>query len=67
MLAPTTLAGAPVFPVSAVTGRGIEALRAYLHAAAQALPAGVYIAMNGQIFDPETTRKNVEMNRFEAI
>ena len=38
LLAPTTLAGAPVFPVSAVTGQGIEALRAYLHAAAQALP-----------------------------
>ena len=35
--------------------------------AAQTLAAGVYIAMNGQIFDPETTRKNVELNRFEAI
>lgn len=38
LLAPTTLAGVPVFPVSAVTGQGVEALRAYLHAAAQALP-----------------------------
>ena len=35
--------------------------------AAQTLTAGVYIAMNGQVFDPETTRKNVELNRFEAI
>ena len=35
--------------------------------AAQTLAEGVYIAMNGHIFDPETTRKNVEMNRFEAI
>ncbi len=35
-------------------------------AAAQALPAGVYIAMNGQIFDPERVRKNREANRFEA-
>jgi len=35
--------------------------------AAQTLAAGVYIAMNGQVFDPETTRKNVELNRFEAI
>ena len=34
--------------------------------AAQTLPPGVYIAMNGQIFDPQTTRKNVEENRFEA-
>lgn len=35
--------------------------------AAQALPPGVYIAMNGQIFDPQHSRKNVEMNRFEVI
>jgi L-asparaginase len=35
--------------------------------AAQTLAEGVYIAMNGQLFDPEATRKNVEMNRFEAI
>jgi L-asparaginase len=34
--------------------------------AAQTLPPGVYIAMNGQIFDPQTTRKNVEENRFET-
>jgi len=35
--------------------------------AVQLLPAGVWIAMNGQIFDPERSRKNIEMNRFEAI
>ena len=35
--------------------------------AAQTLAEGVYIAMNGQLFDPERTRKNVAMNRFEAI
>jgi len=34
--------------------------------AAQTLAEGVYITMNGQVFDPATTRKNVEMNRFEA-
>lgn len=33
--------------------------------AAQTLPAGVYIAMNGRIFDPLTARKNVTLNRFE--
>ena len=33
--------------------------------AAQILPAGVYIAMNGRIFDPLTARKNVTLNRFE--
>lgn len=35
--------------------------------AAQTLPAGVYIAMNGQIFDPLHARKNVEQNRFEVV
>ncbi len=35
--------------------------------AAQTLAEGVYITMNGQVFDPAKTRKNVEMNRFESI
>lgn len=35
--------------------------------AAQTLPPGVYISMNGQIFDPNRARKNVELNRFETI
>jgi len=35
--------------------------------AVQTLPAGVYIAMNGRIWDPLKVRKNVEANRFEAI
>ena len=35
--------------------------------AAQTLPHGVYIAMNGQIFDPFTSVKNVDQNRFEAM
>jgi L-asparaginase len=35
--------------------------------AAQTLGPGVYIAMNGCIFHPGKSRKNVEMNRFEAI
>jgi len=35
--------------------------------AVQLLPTGVWIAMNGQIYDPAKTRKNVKMNRFEAI
>jgi len=34
--------------------------------AVQTLPNGVYIAMNGQIFDPQITRKNVERNCFET-
>ena len=35
--------------------------------AVQALPPGVYIAMNGRIWDPLQVRKNVAANRFEAI
>jgi L-asparaginase len=35
--------------------------------AAQILPPGVYIAINGQIFDPDRARKNVELNRFERL
>lgn len=33
--------------------------------ALQSLPPGVYIAMNGCIFDPAKTRKNRDANRFE--
>lgn len=36
-------------------------------AAVQLLDAGIYIAINGRIFDPERARKNVALNRFEAI
>jgi len=35
--------------------------------AVQSLPAGVYIAINGRIWDPLWVRKNIEMNRFEAV
>ncbi|MBN8715481.1 asparaginase domain-containing protein [Thermomonas sp.] len=35
--------------------------------AVQCLPEGVYIAMNGRIWDPARVRKNVEANRFEEI
>ena len=35
--------------------------------AVQSLPPGVYIAMNGRIWDPAQVRKNVAANRFEAI
>ena len=33
----------------------------------QVLPPGVYIAMNGKIWDPRHVRKNVAANRFEAL
>jgi L-asparaginase len=36
-------------------------------AAVQLLPPGVYIAMNGHVFNPETTVKNVAQNRFERV
>ena len=35
--------------------------------AVQSLPPGVYIAMNGRIWDPTKVRKNVDANRFEAV
>jgi L-asparaginase len=35
-------------------------------AAVQTLPEGIYIAMNGRIFDPQHVQKNRSMNRFEA-
>lgn len=35
--------------------------------AVQSLPPGVYIAMNGRIWDPLKVRKNVAANRFESI
>jgi len=35
--------------------------------AVQSLPAGVYIAMNGRIWNPASVRKNVDANRFEAV
>ena len=34
--------------------------------AVQLLGPGVYIAMNGRIFDPRTAQKNRELNRFEV-
>ncbi len=38
LLADTALADMPVYPVSATSGQGIDALRAHLHHAAQAMP-----------------------------
>ena len=35
--------------------------------AVQSLPTGVYIAMNGRIFDPRRVRKNLEKNCFEEV
>ncbi len=35
--------------------------------AVQLLADGVYISMNGRIFDPDRTRKNRQLNRFEAL
>jgi len=33
--------------------------------ALQTLPEGVYVVMNGKVFDPRFARKNLEMDRFE--
>jgi L-asparaginase len=34
-------------------------------AAVQLLPRDVYLAMNGQIFDPRNTHKNIDLGQFE--
>jgi len=36
-------------------------------AAVQLLPTGVYLAMNGNIFDPRKVTKNRALNRFEPV
>ncbi len=36
-------------------------------AAAQTLPPGAYVAMNGRVFDPHRVRKDRERNRFEPV
>ena len=36
-------------------------------AAAQTLPPGAYLTMNGQVFDPDHVRKNREANQFERM
>jgi L-asparaginase len=36
-------------------------------AAVQVLPEGVYLVMNGRIFDPQTIRKDVARDRFVEI
>jgi len=36
-------------------------------AALQTLPEGVYIAMNGKVFDPRRARKNAQLDQFEEI
>jgi L-asparaginase len=35
--------------------------------AVQSLPPGIWIAMNGRIWDPKKVRKNREANRFEGV
>ena len=35
--------------------------------ALQTLPNGVYVVVNGRVFDPHTTRKNVAASVFEAV
>ena len=56
-------------PMNALGGPYADAWRALGTAvgAVQSLPPGVYIAMNGRIWDPAKVRKNVAANRFEAV
>ena len=38
----------------------------FAFAAVQTLPPGIYLAMNGRVFDPWSVEKNRDRNRFEA-
>ena len=33
----------------------------------QSLPFGIYIAMNGQVFNPQTVKKNYKLGIFEEL
>ena len=35
--------------------------------AVQTMPEGVYVVMNGQVFDPNKSHKNLTLDRFEAL
>jgi L-asparaginase len=35
--------------------------------AVQTLPEGVYVVMNGRVFDPHKTTKNMDLDRFERL
>jgi L-asparaginase len=39
----------------------------YAVATVQMMPPGIYVAMNGQVFDPLHARKNVACHRFEVV
>ena len=36
-------------------------------ACAELLPPGVYLAMNGRVFDPDKVEKNLDLDRFEGV
>ena len=40
---------------------------AFAVSAVQTLPNGIYVAMNGKVFQPDNVRKNVEKGVFESI
>lgn len=39
----------------------------FAFAAVQTLPAGIYITMNGRVFEPDRVRKNRSRNQFEEV
>ena len=63
----TTVAVAMFFGINPALFQGSDAVFNIGTAvgAVQSLPDGVYIAMNGRIWDPAAVRKNVDANRFE--
>ncbi len=68
----TQILGKTIVLTGAMQPAAFKATDAYFNLggaiiAVQTLPGGVYLVMNGQVFDPHHTVKNVEKNRFERI
>jgi L-asparaginase len=71
-LALSDIEGKTIVLVGAMQPAGLRVTDAefnigFAWAALQTLPAGVYIAMNGRLFDPHKARKNRQAHRFERV
>ena len=58
----------PAFIIEALaryTPDGLAHSKRFAFVAVQILPGGVWIVMNGRVFEPQHVRKNRDANRFE--
>lgn len=54
-----------VIPVDGFSNTDAGFNMGFAIACAKTLPTGIYICMNGEIFDPAKSQKNIEKSRFE--